>query len=383
MLGLTLAGGRAASARLAALSGVLLLLAACASPRAYAPQPSFPHPPLSAPGGAHAIGPQPPIAAAAPIVASMAVADLPGWAGEDHAAALDAYRISCGVAQDGPARGACAEARRLGHVDQATARRFFETRFRAEPVGQPGLLTAYFAPEYEAQPSPDEIFSAPVRPRPPELVRGPDGRFQPWKTRAEIEADPGEALAFMRPEDLFFLQIQGSGFLTLPDGRRLRAAYAADNGQPCVGIARPLVDRGLMGARETSGEGIRAWLGAHRGPEAQAITDLNPRYVFFVLTPDNAGQPLGSAGLALPPGRAAAIDPTRHAYGELLWLDADGGALSGAAATYRRLVTALDTGGAIKGPARVDLYLGRGPAAGTEAGRVKHPLRLFRLIPVG
>jgi membrane-bound lytic murein transglycosylase A len=313
---------------------------------------------------------------------ALAVADLPGWAEEDHLAALRAFQATCSAAQEPQGRRACDQARRMGPSDERDAKRFFETRFRVEPVSESGLLTAYFAPEYEAKAEPDEIFCAPVLARPPELERGPDGRFKPWLSRAEIETAGGQALAFMRPEDLFFMQIQGSGYLNFPDGRRMHAAYAGDNGLPFTGIARPLIDRGLMKPNETSGEGIRAWLADHRGSEAQAITDLNARYVFFALSPDDRGQPLGAAGLALPAGRAAAVDTRLHGFGELLWLDAEGGSLKGAAHDYRRLVVSLDAGGAIKGPARVDLYMGRGPAAGAEAGRVKHSLKLYRLTPV-
>jgi membrane-bound lytic murein transglycosylase A len=316
-----------------------------------------------------------------PLGESISPAALPGWASEDHAGALYAFQAGCAADRDPASRPGCLAARSLGHADEAAARRFFETRFKAVRVGGTGLLTAYFAPEYEARAEPDEIFSAPVRPRPPELVRGADGKYPAWKTRAEIEPEDGPALAWMRPEDLFFLQIQGSGYLSFPDGRRARAAYAADNGRPFTGIARPMAEQGLLPANGTSGEAIRAWLAEHRGREAQAITDLNQRYIFFSLEPDDGGHPRGAANIPLPDGRAIAVDPAFHGYGELYWLDADGGALSGAAATYRRLVVALDTGGAIKGPVRADLYLGRGEAAGTEAGRVKHPLRMWRLVP--
>lgn len=343
-------------------TGLLLLLAACATPR---PGPGLPGP--------------------LPIGGGVSPATLPGWDREDHAAALAAFQAGCGADRDPSRRRVCTEARALGRADGSTARRFFETRFRAVPLGETGLLTAYFAPEYEARAEPDEIFSAPVRPRPAGLVRGADGKYPPWKPRAEIETEEvtpqSPALAWMRPEDLFFMQIQGSGYLSFPDGRVIRAAYAADNGRPFVGIARPMADRGLLPRNGTSGEAIRTWLAEHRGSEAQAITDLNPRYVFFALEPDDGGHPRGAANIPLPDGRAIAVDPAFRGYGELYWLEADGGNLAGAIASYRRLVVALDTGGAIKGPVRADLYLGRGEAAGLEAGRVKHPLKMWKLVP--
>lgn len=346
-------GGRLT--RLAAFAG-LAMLAACATEK----------PPVG-----------PGLPPAHPAVSAISPTDLPGWAGEDHAAALEAYARDCVAARDPPDRAACADARALGPADEAAARRFFESRFRAEPVEGGGVLTGYFAPEYEARAVPDEIFSAAVKPPPAELVRGADGRFEPWLARAEIEASSGPALAYMRPEDLFFLQIQGSGYLVFPDGRVARAAYAADNGRPFTGIARPMADKGMLPPGATSGDRIRAWLADHRGPEAQAVTDLDERYVFFSLEADDGGQPRGSAGVPLSAGRSVAVDNAYHAPGELLWLDdgADG------APRYRRLVTALDRGGAIRGPVRVDLYLGRGDAAGLEAGRIKRALRLYRLVP--
>ena len=111
--------------------------------------------------------------------------------------------------------------------------------------------------------------------------------------------------------------------------------------------------------------------------------DLDPRYVFFSLIPDDGRDPTGAAGLSLPPGRAIAVDPAWHHYGELYWVDAVSPTLAGAAKSYRRVVMALDTGSAIKGDIRADLYLGRGEAAGLEAGRVRHTLLLVRLTPIG
>ena len=109
---------------------------------------------------------------------------------------------------------------------------------------------------------------------------------------------------------------------------------------------------------------------------------MNPRYVFFALAPDDGREPAGAAGVPLPAGRAIAVDPSRHAYGELFWIDASAPTLAGAASTYRRLAVALDTGSAIRGEVRADLYMGRGWAAGVEAGRVRHALRMMRLTPV-
>jgi membrane-bound lytic murein transglycosylase A len=201
--------------------------------------------------------------------------------------------------------------------------------------------------------------------------------------RALIEQAPADdAIAWMRPEDLFLMQIQGSGVLVFPDGRRRRAAYAGDNGKPFVAIARVMVKGGLLPQNGVSGDGIRRWLSAHAGVEADEIMRKNPRYVFFQMVDDAAGEPLGAAGTPLPPGRAIAMDRTHHAFGVPYWIDAEAPILAGASVRYHRLAIALDTGGAIRGPIRADLYFGTGDAAGREAGRVRHVLRLARLVPV-
>lgn len=377
---------RPAGAALAAL-----ILAACATAPAYRPGP---------PRG---VSPFPPESRAteAPPERVLPLTALPGWAAEDHAAALDAFRQTCGAAQDAALARVCRSARAIGPLDRAHAREFFEANFRAERRPGEGVLTAYFAPVYEARHKRSAEFSAPLRPKPDDLkvvdagifdpsqsgrpgaaIDPGSGPLLPYPDRAAIEATPPDkVLAWMRPEELFFLQIQGSGVLTFADGSRRKALYAANNGRPFVGVANLMRDKGLLARDNTSGEAIRAWLAAHRGPEADAIMQANPRYAFFSLAPDDGRQPVGAANLPLPAGRAVAVDPLHHPMGELLWIDAEAPLLAGAFPSYRRMVTALDTGGAIKGDVRADLYLGLGPAAGTEAGRVRHALRLYRLVP--
>lgn len=376
------------------VTGVLLALAlsACATAKVNGPlvTPAAP-PPLLPP----VVQPVPP-----PAVSPFAV--LAGWDAEDHLAAFKAFRSTCGVANDEATASVCRKSKMLGGPDEASAKAFLEANFRPEPVGDTGLLTAYFAPVYEARTAKDEEFSAPVRAKPADLVmadltdidptaspsqklvgRLEDGKMAAYPDRTEIETQGlGAVLAWMRPEDLFFLQIQGSGVLTYPNGDRKRAAFAAHNGRPFAGIAKPMREQGLLKDSETSGDGIRGWLAAHRGADADAIMRLNPRYVFFSLAPDDDRDPAGAAGVSLPAGRAIAVDASRHAMGELFWIDAGAPALSGAFPTYRRLVMALDTGGAIKGEVRADLYMGRGAAAGAEAGRVRHVLRMYHLVPI-
>ncbi|WP_332640230.1 MltA domain-containing protein [Brevundimonas sp.] len=372
-------------ARAGAVALALMLLAGCATTPAAAPP--GPTPPSPVPVSPRPAPPRP--APTAP--AGLNPAALAGWTSEDHLAAFEAYAVGCTAARDDAARVQCARAMQIRQtskpVTQAAARAFFETGFTVVEAGtadgRPGLLTAYFAPEYSARTTPDAEFDAPVLARPAGWTRG-----QTLPVRAEIEADPqavsgAPPLAWMRAEDLFFMQIQGSGYLTLEDGSRVRAAYAADNGQPFTGIARPMADRGLLPRDGTSGEAIRAWLAAHRGPEAREVMALNPRYIFFQLDPDDGGDPAGAAGIPLPARRAIAVDPASWRYGDLVWISADGGNLTGARGGYQGLVVALDTGSAIRGPVRADLYMGRGEAAGAEAGTVRHPLRMWRLVPRG
>jgi peptidoglycan lytic transglycosylase A len=300
------------------------------------------------------------------------MAALPGWDAEDHAAALAVVRRACAASPELRGTRPCAEAMAGPRLSENEARTFLERRFRAERVGGEGLLTGYFAPIYEARWRPDAEFSAPVRPPPPNPAAAPD--------RAGIDRWPADnALAWMRPEDLFFLQVQGSGTLTFPDGGRGRAVYAAANGQAFVAIARPLIAEHRIAPSEAGT--LHAWLAAHRGPEAQAVMDEDPRYIFFRFETDDGGEPRGAAGLALIAGRSVAVDPADHHYGELLWIDAEDPALSGGQPAYRRLTVALDAGSAIKGEARADLYFGRGATAGDEAARVRHRLRLWRIIP--
>lgn len=321
-----------------------------------------------------------------------------GWEAEDHAAAFSEYRRTCGAARTPEGKRVCALAKGGPALDRAAARSFFEREFRFEPVTGSGTLTAYYAPEYPARRIPDGEFFTAVRPRPADLEvidgsrlnppqsgrvaarRLPDGSYEPYADRAAIEATPATApLAWMRQEDHFYMQLQGSGFLTFEDGSRVRASYAADNGRPFRGIAGVLVERGYLPRGRTSNDDISGWIARNRGAAAQDVLNTNPRYAFFALQPDDGRDPSGAAGLRLATARAVAVDPATHRMGDLLWIDAP--APSGGAQSYRGLVVALDTGGAIKGEVRADLYLGRGAEAGRAAMRVRHPLTIWRLIP--
>lgn len=347
-------------------------LYACATPQGPrapgvtpAPRPEAPTPPI----GREAQAP------------ARRLADLPGWSDEDHAAAFRAFQAGCRAAQEPALADVCRRARSVTALDDAAAKAFFEDNFRVRRIDATGLLTGYYAPEYEAREDPVPPFTAPVRPRPADLPSG----GAPYLDRATIEtADPApaDALAWMKPEDLFFMQIQGSGVLDFPDGHKLKAIFAASNNLPFVAIATPLRQRGAIAAAGASAGSVHDWLVQHRGPDADAVMRLDPRYVFFTVAPEDGTEPAGAAGLPLVAGRAIAVDPAYHAMGGVYWVEADSPVLTGAVPAYHRLVMALDIGGAIKGPARADLYVGRGAAAGAEAGHIRHALTLYELAPV-
>ncbi|MFT3997192.1 MAG: MltA domain-containing protein [Asticcacaulis sp.] len=372
-----------------------LTLAACAGSPVKAPDVSGPAPTPTQPSEPTAPVVTPPVATTLPLSA------LPGWEATDPFIALEAVRGACAYRQGRQYAKVCDALKTEAFEQPEEIKGWLEARFRVERIEGEGLLTAYFVPEYLAMTSPTAEFSQAVRLKPADLVlidgsrlnppqpgpkkvaaRKVGDAYVPYYTRAEIEARPvSEPAYYMRPEDYFFMQIQGSGYLTLEDGTRLMAAYAADNGQPFVGIARTLTDRGLMKKEETSGENIRQWLAANRGPVAQDVMNQNPRYTFFAIDTTRM-EPLGAAAIPLQGGSAIAVDPAFHQYGDLYWIDADAGTLNDAFPAYRRMVAALDTGGAIKGRIRADLYMGHGERAGKEAGRVKHKLRMWRIVPV-
>lgn len=219
------------------------------------------------------------------------------------------------------------------------------------------------------------------------MIRG--GRFRPYFDRAEIErgALAGRGLELVWVEDpvaLFFLQIQGSGRIRLPDGRVVRVGYSGQNGHDYTPIGRALAERGAMKMEDVSLQSIRAWLAAHPA-EAASVMDLNRSYVFFRRL-EGTGV-VGAEGVELTPGRSLAVDPAFLPYGVPLWLAATApavpelGRADPAGTPLDRLVVAQDTGGAIRGPVRADLFLGPGREAEQLAGRLKQPLRLWLLWP--
>ena len=342
--------------------------------------------------------------------------DLPGWDADRVAEALPALARSCerirrlpddrvlGPAAYGRAgewRPACAAL--PARADEATARAFLEAEFRPLALsdgGQAeGLFTGYYEPLLRGSRRQGGAFRTPLLARPDDMVavelgqfreawrgerlvgRVVDGTLRPYEGRAEIEAGAlsGRArpIAWVDdPVDAFFLQIQGSGRVALAEGGEMRVGYAAQNGHGYVPVGRILAERGEIPREQVSMQSIRAWI-ARDAKAAQDLMNANPSYVFFrELTGDG---PIGSEGVALVPGRSLAVDRAHVALGVPVWLDAQDPLDE--AKRVRRLLVAQDTGGAIRGVVRGDVFWGTGEEAAERAGRMRSRGRTWVLLP--
>lgn len=350
-------------------------------------------------------------------VTPAAFSDLPGWSDGRQDLALAAFLATCprlerrdndeavgpayaGLA--GPWKRACAAAEDVP-ADPAAARAFFEDRFAPVALSAEGaatgLATAYYEPEIFVRDTPAWPFLEPLLERPANLavvespdpasysrvrqevfLRSPSGALSlaPPRSAFRSGAQPAGVIAYGKLSDVVFLQIQGSGRLVYPDGSRERAAFAATNGRPYSSIARHLADDGAFPIERASNDNIRAWLDQATREDADRIVNMNERYVFFAAEPlaANPTGPRGAAGVPLTEGSSIAIDPSWHAYGALYWI-----APEGDAAPAPRLAVSQDTGGAITGPLRADLFFGSGDAAGAAANRVRHQARWWALVP--
>lgn len=331
---------------------------------------------------------------------------LPGWQTADLGPGLSALRRSCvvfarrvpqaplsqsatwvGTADDWTP--ACAALDVIG--DAQSARAVLQALFTpVEIASEDGSsrFTGYFEPTYQARMSPEPPFTEPIPGRPDDLISEgarvyqalPNGARRAYPARAEITNSGVRPLAYAHPADVFFLQIQGSGRLILPDGRTLRAVYAANNGQPFRSTANWLMQRGWISRSQASMQGIRAWMDGTTPDRMRQAMNANPRFVFFNLEPQGDPQlgPKGSLGVPLTPLGSMAVDTSIHAGGVPMFVQTDAPGLSG---RWSGLLVAQDTGGAIKGPVRGDLYFGTGPQAGAAADTVNAPGRLWVLLP--
>lgn len=327
---------------------------------------------------------------------------LEGWQTADHRPAREAFRRSCeswakadpdallnkNLPQYGRYRDwlpSCAKLlvfdRQYQGNSQAAARAFFENEFAPLSLTTPreseGLLTGYYEPEIEVRLRADREFSEPILAKPtnPKTLSLP---------RSKINARSSRVIAYGRPIDVFFMQIQGSGRVKFKDGRSLRAAYAANNGKPYKSIGRVLVDRGEMTLSQASKQAIEAWMKKAGLKKTRALMNENPRYIYFAEQAIRPGEgPNGAMRVPLTAMGSIAVDPRYHPYGILAWLETTlpqrGGDYRGKPAGV--LVSAQDTGSAIKGALRGDLFFGAGDEAGDKAGVMKHPVRWTLLVP--
>ena len=301
--------------------------------------------------------------------------DLDGWAEDDHAAALSVFLNACPDMKDLDWRSLCALAQQ-----RPDARGFFELFFRPVMMseGKPALFTGYFEPELHGATRPDGRYRYPVYREPPEARLS-----NPWLTRREIETTDvmrgrGLEIAWVDdPVELFFLQIQGSGRIRLENGQVIRVGYAGANGHPYRSIGVELVQRGIYSVHQVSAEVIKNWV--RRNPEAgRELLFHNPSYVFFRRldnVPAERG-PLGAMNRSVTTLRTVAVDPAFVPLGAPVWVEKDGDG------PIRRLMMAQDTGSAIKGAQRADIFFGTGDAAGQAAGRLRDPGRMVVLMPI-
>jgi membrane-bound lytic murein transglycosylase A len=353
-------------------------------------------------------------------MAARSFEDLRGWREDDHPAALRTFAKTCpAVAEGTPAvrsaqpapdglAGACLESLSLQGPDRDLARTFFERRFSAFEVlvpGGRGFLTGYYEPEFAGSLERTAEFSAPLLARPDDLVTLEPGEVVPdvpagataaRRTAAGLTAYPDRAaiedgaiashtkpVAYLRDAvDVFIVQVQGSARLKLPDGRALRLAYAGRNGLPYTSVARLLVQRLGIKPAEMTADVLTTWL-RQNPAEARELLRQNRSYVFFRIADelDPADGPIGAAGVPVTAGRTLAVDRSLWSFGLPVWLDGDVPDPAGGSRPLRRLSIAQDTGSAITGPARGDLFFGSGDEAGRQAGLVRNDIRFVVLWP--
>ena len=352
--------------------------------------------------------------------------DLPGWDPAELEAAWPAYLTSCraivsalpplrsGVDPSQAMRTLAARALQT-RSDREQIRRFFLESFRPVEVlsaegDQQGFVTGYYEPELTGSETPDSEFSAPVLARPDDLIdmrgveragwdrklegarRSPSGQLEPYPTRAEIEdgvlGKTAPPILWLRDlVEVFFAQVQGSARVRLPNGERKRLVYAGRNGRPYTSIGKILIAQGEIPADQMSLARCKAWLranGLRRGERARNVLQANESYVFFKLEDDTDPLvgPIGAQGLPLSSLRSIAVDRTIWPYGTPVWIGADLSSAGLGTAPSGRLMVAQDTGSAIVGAARGDLYIGSGDQAGDIAGLIRHSARFVVFQPV-
>ncbi|MCG7493930.1 murein transglycosylase A [Thalassobius sp. Cn5-15] len=300
--------------------------------------------------------------------------DLDGWAKDDHASALATFRNTCMDMDQPDYATLCNLADTIENP-----RAFFELFFRPvmiEEAGKDAMFTGYFEPELDGSLQPSARYRYPVYAKPPE-AKGQ------WLTREQIETGPamkgrGLEIAWVDdPVELFFLQIQGSGRIRLPSGGHIRVGYGGNNGHNYRSVGQELIRRGTYKSHQVSAQVIQNWV--RRNPvEGAALLRTNPSYVFFRkvtrVSPEQG--PLGAMNRSITALRSIAVDPRYTPLGAPVWVEKDGDG------PMRRLMIAQDTGSAIKGAQRADIFFGTGDIAGKAAGRLRDPGRMYVLMPI-
>ena len=301
--------------------------------------------------------------------------DLQGWAQDDHAAALAAFQESCPDLDEPDWQSLRAIS---ANIDDPRA--FFQLFFRPVLIedGAKPLFTGYFEPELNGALRPDSRFRFPLYKMPPEARSAVS-----WLSRREIETTDalvgrGLEIAWVDdPVDLFFLQVQGSGRIRLPDGRSLRVGYQGANGHQYRSVGTELVRRGIFDAHQVSAQVIKNWV--RRNPiDGLELLRHNPSYVFFREIGDVPAHkgPLGAMNRSVTTLRSVAVDPRFVPLGAPVWLEKAG------ETPMNRLMVAQDTGSAIKGAQRADIFFGTGDEAGRQAGRLRDGGRMYVLLPI-
>ncbi len=304
----------------------------------------------------------------------LSYADLDGWVKDDHAAAKEVFLNTCMDRREADWQALCAAAE-----DMTNARQFFELFFRPVLIedGDDMLFTGYFEPELTGSRYRSGRFRYPVYRYPREAAN------KPWLTRRQILesgvlAGRGLEIAWVDdPVELFFLQIQGSGRIRLDEGGVLRVGYGGNNGHTYRSIGKEMIRRGTLQPHQASARTIQNWV--RRNPAAgQELLYHNPSYVFFRevnRVPPERG-PLGAMNRSITTMRSIAVDPRFTPLGAPVWIEKNG------ANPLRRLMIAQDTGSAIKGAQRSDIFFGTGDEAGRLAGQLKDPGRMVVLLPI-
>jgi membrane-bound lytic murein transglycosylase A len=335
---------------------------------------------------------------------------LPGWRADDALAAWPAIIASCTAIHARPEwQQFCADVVAASPMDSDFVRGFLEQRLQPYRVWRAngrervskGMITGYYEPLLHGSRERTEQFATPLYSRPedllivdlaslyPELkgkrVRGrvEGNKVLPYYSRAESRgaaALAGHEIVWIDDAlDAFMLEIQGSGRVQLTTGETIRLQYEDQNGHPYRSIGRYLADQGVMTIDQVSTPAIHAWLAANP-QRLHEVLDSNPSVVFFREAPldDPAIGPKGALGVPLTAGRSIAIDPKFLRLGAPMFLSTTAPVT---AAPLQRLVVAQDTGGAINGPVRADLFFGFGSDAGAQAGVMKYDGEMWLLWP--